>query len=226
MSTVTLSAVLPAAAYVSGTVNGVSTIWTNTDGNTWQTTAERSSDDVYRIKLSIVSAAGQTTSASLTLYYGLHLVTDRTEADRIALEGALRAMNEGTATEEQIALASDPTAKGAYNCTDLNRVGAAMEYVADRFWAAGYHVPISPKLDWTDLDAVHVSDAAAYLADLSTLRALIPVTEETPGVPPDMEGLTVAEANDIERILEDLDRLMTNIMAAWVYSGDIYSGEV
>ena len=50
--------------------------------------------------------------------------------------------------------------------------------------------------------------------------------QTTPNVPPDMEKLTYQEANDIEQILTDIDRLITNMTFAWVYSGDLYSGEV
>ena len=43
MSTQKLTTTLPAdTLYVSGTVNGVSTTWTNTAGQTWETVAERS----------------------------------------------------------------------------------------------------------------------------------------------------------------------------------------
>ena len=54
----------------------------------------------------------------------------------------------------------------------------------------------------------------------------ISVTEDTPPVPPDLEKLTYTEANDIEQILMDVDGLITNMMQAWYYAGDLYSGEV
>ena len=56
----------------------------------------------------------------------------------------------------------------------------------------------------------------------------------TPEVPPRIlatainsnDGLTYTWANDIEQILMDIDVLLTNIAAGWLYSGEIYSGEV
>ena len=40
------------------------------------------------------------------------------------------------------------------------------------------------------------------------------------------DGLTWSGANDIERILLDVEQLINNMAAAWYYSGDLYAGEV
>ena len=204
MSTRTLTATLPSdTLYVSGTVNGVDATWTNTEGNTWQTVAERDARDVYVVALTIINQSGAVTETTLTLYYGLHLVTDRTAAD-------VYAGNE----------------KGTYRASDLNRVGAAMNYVADRLRADGYDPHISPKTDWMETDWPTVSTMTRYVADLVELRGQFEQAQKTPPVPPDMKNLTWQEANDIERILQDVDALLTNITAAWFYSGELYSGEV
>ena len=125
-------------------------------------------------------------------------------------------------------------AKGTYNASDLNRVGAAMNYVADRLRAAGYDPHISPKTDWKDDDWVDPAAQAVYLGDLAELRKQFTMLESTPRVPPRIlatainsgDGLTYVWANDIEQILVDIDTLLTNIDAGWLYSGEIYSGEV
>lgn len=118
------------------------------------------------------------------------------------------------------------TAKGSYNADDLNRVGAAMQYIADRFAAYGYQVSISPKTDWAASGYLSTATAGKYLADLAVLRAALTVLTSTPNVPPDMDGLTYTEANDIEQILKDIDMLLTNAEMAWYRSGDLYAGEV
>ena len=212
MSTRTLTTTLPSGTlYVSGTVNGVATTWTNTEGNTWETVAERSPQDVYVVAMTIINQSGVTTETTFTLYYGLHLITDRTKSD--VLNG---------------------TDKGSYKASDLNRVGAAMNYVADRLKAQGYDPHISPKTDWKDGDWVTPAAQAVYLGDLVELRKQFALYETTPEVPPRIlatainsnDGLTYTWANDIEQILMDIDVLLTNIAAGWLYSGDIYSGEV
>lgn len=101
-----------------------------------------------------------------------------------------------------------------------------MNYVANRFTASGYHPVISPKIDWTEDDIPKESDMAHYLADLTTLRGILAVMPTTPEVPEDMDGLTYQEANNIEQILLDIDSLITRMMAAWFYCGDLYCGEV
>lgn len=207
-----LSVSLPGSTlYVSGTVNGVETTWTNTTGTTWETTAARSEDDIYRVELTLVSSSGAASTASFTLYYGLHLVTDRTQAD-------VTAGNE----------------KGIYQASDLNRVGAAMSYVAERLVEFGYNPSINPKTDWEDTEWVNQSQAAHYLADLAELRKQITIFYTTPEVPARLtatgpntkDGLNYERANDIEKILEDIDRLLTLILQNLLYAGEIFSGEV
>lgn len=117
-------------------------------------------------------------------------------------------------------------AKGTYNASDLNRVGAAMNYVAARLREQGYDPHISPKTDWMDGEWVTPADEAVYLGDLAELRKQFTLYETTPEVPPDLEKLNHIEANSIEQILVDIDALLTNIAAGWIYSGEIYSGEV
>lgn len=203
MSTRTLTTTLPTdTLYVSGTVNGVATTWTNTAGQTWETVAERSDNDVYVVALTIINSVGTTTQTTFTLYYGLHLVTDRTQAD-------VNAGNE----------------KGSYNASDLNRVGAAMNYVADRLRYFGYNPAVSPKTDWTDENWMAPFYVDQYLSDLAELRRQFAMMQSTPSVPDDMVRLTYQEANNIEKILEDIDLLLTNAAKAWFFSGEVFSGE-
>lgn len=159
---------------------------------------------------------GESEAATLTYYSTpdnpiLYLVMDRTAAD----------VNAGND-------------KGTYKASDLNRVGAAMNYVAARLREQGYDPHISPKTDWMDGEWVTPADEAVYLGDLAELRKQFTLYETTPDVPPRIlatainsnDGLTYTWANNIEQILVDIDALLTNIAAGWLYSGEIYSGEV
>ena len=227
MNTRTLSATLPSdTLYVSGTVNGVATTWTNTFGQTWEAVAERSETDVYVVALTIISTLGTVSETQFTLYCGLHLVTDRTQADVAYALALTQKISAGTATEAELAEWNAASLKGSYNASDLNRVGAAMQYVADRLNSFGYAVAISPKVDWLETDSPRPSDMEAYLSQLIVLRNAFAVMQSTPSVPLDMEELTVVEANNIEKILEDVDLLLTRAAQAWFYSGDVFSGEV
>lgn len=191
------------ALYVSGTVNGVDKIWTREEGNWWSTSADRAVDGVYRVALSIIYGDGKTTTDSVTLYYGLVLVTDRTQAD-----------------------VTNGTDKGYYNVSDLNRVGSAMAYIRDRFNDNGYDVDISPDTTWTESDIPTPEDMTLYLGCVGVLRGVLPLPDGTPETPDSMENLTYVTANDIEKILEAIDEAINRSIAFLWYSGDLYSGEV
>ena len=81
---------------------GVDTVWTNTSGQSWETTADRAVDEIYRVALTIIDDTGTATESSFTLYYGLHLVTDRTLSDVESVKKLAEAIKSGVATEEQV----------------------------------------------------------------------------------------------------------------------------
>ena len=113
------------------------------------------------------------------------LITDRTQAD-----------------------VTKKAAKGFYNASDLNRVGAAMVYLRDKFNDNGYSVEIEPKTDWNEIYAPTESGMTLYLGCLGTLRGVIPLPENTPKTPESMKSLTYTTANNIEKILEAVDSML------------------
>lgn len=204
MSAQVLSVSLPSEIiYVSGTVNGTAYTWTLIEG-AWTATVERAADDTYVVALTAVTAAGVSTNYTLTLYYGLlSLITDRTRAD-----------------------VENETDKGFYNASDLNRVGAAVEYIAGRFAALGYTCPVTVKKDWLTSDAPTQRQMETYRQNIVTLRGQIAVMASTPNAPASMAGLNYVKANNIEQILLDLDAIITNITKSWCFSGEVFAGEV
>ena len=180
--------------------------------------------------VSAYNGDGESDRASLVAYFRpgqplLYLITDRTltDVDRIAQLAAR--VSVGTATDaEKTEWASD--LKGAYNASDLNRVGAAVAYVAGRLNGYGYYVSVSPKQDWTANDIPTAGQMATYIQDVAALRGAIAVMDSTPPTPESASGLTWQEANNIEQIILDVDELLTRMAAAWFYSGDLYAGEV
>lgn len=155
----------------------------------------------------------------------MQLITDRVQADVDRVAALAARVSAGTATAaERSEWASG--LKGAYNASDLNRVGAAVAYVAGLLNGYGYAVTVSPKQDWAVSDIPTAGQMAAYLRDVATLRGAIAVLDRTPPTPDSASGLTWQEANNIEQILLDVDELLTRMAAAWFYSGDLYAGEV
>lgn len=137
------------------------------------------------------------------------LVTDRTEAD-VSRYSELRDKGwaEMTTAEKAEWVAG---MKGAYNASDLNRVASAMAYLSQRFASAGYSVPVSSPTDWANGDIPTKGDMDTYLDDLRRIRAALAVMDTTPAAPGSMDYLTWAKANDIEKILVDVDDLLTKI---------------
>ena len=153
------------------------------------------------------------------------LITDRTTADVARVRTLTAKLAQGTATAaERAEWLTD--LKGAYNASDLNRVGAAVTRITERLASAGIYIATVGKSDWTEEDYNNVEALDYYLRDISLVRGAIAVTSDTPPVPDDLQGLYWWEANNIEKILEDVDYLITNMMQAWYYSGDLYAGEV
>ena len=152
------------------------------------------------------------------------LVTDRIEAD-VSRHRELtdKGWAEMTTAEKSEWMAG---MKGAYNASDLNRVASAMSYLSQRFASAGYSVPVSSPTDWANGDIPRKDDLDTYLDDLRRIRAAMAVMDTTPAAPESMDYLTWAKANDIEKILVDVDDALGRLLLSPFYSGEIYSGEV
>ena len=227
MSTTALTVTLPASTlFVSGTVNGVDTVWTNTSGQLWETIADRAVDEIYRVALIIIDDTGTATETSFTLYYGLHLVTDRTLADVESVKKLAEAIKSGVATEEQVQEYLNVHQKGAYTFEDLNRVEAAVVYVAERLKEFGYGTSISPTETWTMEHKPNKADFDRYLWNIAQIRSAITVFRTTPTAPDSMVGFDVNKANALEQILVDVDQILNKIQAAWFFLGDLYAEEV
>lgn len=111
-------------------------------------------------------------------------------------------------------LITDRAEGAAYNIEDLNRVGAAVAYVANRLAGVGITVDVAPKTDWQRTDMPTKSSIDAYRADIRTIRAAVSVSAATPAAPADTNYLTVADANAIERILLDVDAVLDAMQMA------------
>ena len=154
------------------------------------------------------------------------LVTDRTLAD-VTRWRTLRDKGYANMTAEERA-EWDAGLKGAYNYTDLNRVGEALNYVRDRLAAAGYMstLDFTARTDWAEGVIPPPVDLVDLLQYVSIVRGALAQFRTTPPVPEYSGGLDYQEANAIEQIIFDVDKLITNTLAAFVYCGEIFCGEI
>lgn len=165
-----------------------------------------------------------------------NLIYDRTQADvdrvyelkgKILVEG-LSSLTDAEKTEYMAGM------KGAYNYTDLNRVGQAVSYIAQKMKTlpqrvAAYSaarggdnvtvvlpydpesITVSPKTDWAVTDIPMQAAMETYLANLTELRGQLTLPADAPTVPTSMRNLTFSTANDIEYLLYLISAALTEL---------------
>jgi hypothetical protein len=113
--------------------------------------------------------------------------------------------------------------RGTYTNVSLNRVESAMKNVAETFNGFGYNINLITKT-WAEGDYFDESELERYLSNLNTLRSAIAVLQSTPQTPDNYN--TWQQANDIERILVDLEDSLDRLSLGFWYCGEAYCGEV
>ncbi len=166
-----------------------------------------------------------------------NLIFDRTQADvdRVyelknkILSGGLSSLTDAEKTEYMAGL------KGAYNYTDLNRVGEAVSYLAQQMKTlpqrvAAYSaargggndvtialpydpdgIAVNPKTDWVVTDIPMQAAMETYLANLTVLRGQFTLPADAPTVPMAMRNLTFSTANDIEYLLYLINAVLVEL---------------
>lgn len=154
----------------------------------------------------------------------VNLIFDRQEADIARLKTLRTKVRNRTATTSEYNewLTS---LKGAYNNTDLNRVGEAINYLANLLNAYGYVNTATAKTDWQIGDKPNPEQMTDYLNNLNKLKTAFVVKPSTPNLPKDMVDLLYSEANNIEKFLYDIDELLRAMSKAFVYSGVAGAGQ-
>lgn len=145
------------------------------------------------------------------------LVTDRTQADvERVRELAAKGFAAMTAAEQAEWLAG---MKGAYNASDLNRVGTALNYLAGRLASiCGNSITWTAKTDWAVTDIPVASQAEAYRKQVQSIRDALAYPAETPDAP-QLGRLTYTDANNIERILKLCEDLIVNVAKSFRHTG-------
>lgn len=148
------------------------------------------------------------------------LITDRTQADVDRVTELTQKFLLGTITTAEKAEYMAGM-KGAYNYTDLNRVGEAVAYIADVMSQSGHVFSVTAKQDWTMEDIPTIEQMNAFLNDLSLLKANSTASTQ---VPPSMDKLTYQRANQIEQLLIEAYNSIIREGADWDRSGIAISG--
>ena len=167
---------------------------------------------------------GTLLTLSATLFDELGLITDRTEADKLRWrelrDKGWQNMSESEKSEWLTAL------KGSYNYVDMNRVEMAVEYLSERLNADGYLSHPVVKTSWNGSEKPLRADFDRYYGNVAILRELLSVYLSTPPAPTTAKKLNHRVANDLEQILVDVYDLTNKVERVWLYSDDIFCGEV
>jgi len=134
------------------------------------------------------------------------LIYDRTQSD---VDYAL--------SLEQDSIYTDEDLKGAYNCSDRNRVGGAINYLTDGMELLGFRV----KDNWIETDIAKITDNINTLSCLDRLRQIL--TPEIT-IPENLDGFIYQKANAVEQLLYEMYSAYIWITDNTLFCGDGYAG--
>lgn len=147
------------------------------------------------------------------------LIIDRTQDDvfRVkTLNG--KDLSQWTQSERDEYLLA--TMRGAYNASDLNRVGQACAYLYDLISGYGYDIPgyVQLRTDWTLYDVPTQSEMSTYI---NTVRSFKSLWSAITDVPSSMDHISHNDANNIERLLREVDKQIELVSSIYIRSGAI-----
>lgn len=114
------------------------------------------------------------------------------------------------------------TSKGYYNYTDLNRVEAWCEYLANLLTSYSYRVNIQVKKDWQMSDLPNTNDMERIRKNVNAIKTAFHAYTE---IPENLNYMTLEKANSIEMILFEIDRLVKNMSSEFRYCNTFNVGE-
>lgn len=145
----------------------------------------------------------------------MELIYDRTQADvnRVKDLAAKGKAGLWTAAERSEWLSG---MKGAYTYKDFNRVESAVAEIAKMLG-----VTVTTVTNWTETSVLKEADTQRYLANIRKLRTICQGLTNTPATPESLRRMNYVTANNIEKILADLE----TVILSWTRCGDVYCGE-
>lgn len=113
--------------------------------------------------------------------------------------------------------------KGAYNASDMNRVGQAEEYLVELLHEAGYTVNVTPKTDWKMEDFPNAQQMMLYRIYAYRVNNGLSGTTAIPLLMPSVDP---EKANTVEKALLEIYQYYQLMQRGYYYSGELFSVEV
>ena len=162
-------------------------------------------------------------------------ITDRTQADVNRAKAIIAKLQSGEALTDAEQAEYDAGLKGCYNYTDINRVRAAVTALAASLNAEGYKVAVTPVLagespdaledrDFTETDAVYKAQWENYINNVRAIRDAFYTFDDTGPLPQPDERINYAYANNVEKVLEDVDALLWFMTQSYRRCGALTAG--
>lgn len=162
----------------------------------------------------------------------INLIYNRTENDKIA-SAAIRKSYQtlgnwsGLTGAERAQLE-----RGMLTYNTLNRVESAVKTLAAALTSAGYPVEVTPVLkgsksedrEWQEGDIVRRAQWTTYLENVRRLRAAYYTLAETGELPKPGDKLGYVGANNIEKVLADIDLLLDGMKSIYRRAGTFTAG--
>ena len=114
--------------------------------------------------------------------------------------------------------------RGMLTNVTLNRVANVVSMLASALNAAGYTVETTSQ-SFSETDRLKRSKYSVYLSNVQALRDAIAVRASTPELPAAGAKLDYVGANNIEKILADLDELLGWMTYSRKYCGTFAAGQ-
>lgn len=119
-------------------------------------------------------------------------------------------------------MVTDRDGNAQYTHIDLNRVGMAIDFVASELNKYGYAVAVVPKMTWVVGEKQRNAAMVRYIADLATIKAAF---YGATALPSTMDSATHIDANNIEKLLNEIETYINRMTAGFYKSGKFKSGQ-
>ena len=142
-------------------------------------------------------------------------VYDRTEEDVSLAKAYNKSPSESSVTEY----------KGALNAADLNRIEGNCEYLSELLHSCGYTSHVTVKTDWSMTDFPTLTEFTRIRDSITELLNAYAQAQDMPDMRAD-DRTDYVEINNMEFDLYRINEMIADMKAVYVYSGELYGGEL
>ena len=115
--------------------------------------------------------------------------------------------------------------KGTLNASDLNRIEGNCAYLSELLHSCGYTSHVTVKTDWAMTDVPTLAEFTRIRDNITELMRAYAQAEDMPDMRTDSRTDYV-EINNMEFDLYRINEMIANMKAIYIYSGELYGGEL